>query len=254
MSASSRLPRFFAGHPLAPGPLRLDGDQAHHLMHVLRIDAGQAVCLFDGQGHECLATVTKKERHSVQLQAETPAAVSRELERSISLAVSLPKGDRQKILVEKLTELGVSQLIPLETRRGVAQPSESAAERLKKIVIAASQQCGRNTLMRIGQSRTVGGMTGKPAGDFSHGQRLFAHPGAPEGGLPDSSAREVIVAIGPEGGFSDDETELFSAAGWKAIHLGPTILRIETAAIAVAARLAANASCWREPRPESTIQ
>src|SRR5205823_14535109 len=81
--------------------------------------------------------------------------VSRELSFSLTLAVALPKGERQKWLIEKATELGVTRIVPLVTERGVAQPVESALDRLRRGVIEASKQCGRNRLMEIAQSKTA---------------------------------------------------------------------------------------------------
>lgn len=232
MSETPRLPRFFVDPPLTVGPLALSGNEAHHLMHVLRLESGSRVSLFDGTGQESSAVVISVNRHAVILEAESPVASTRDCAISLTVAVSLPKADRQKFLIEKLTELGVSTLVPLVTRRGVAQPTLSAIERLRKGVIAASKQCGRNTLMNIGEAarptELIGNFADSPA-------RFFAHPGPENRKLriaPETT--EAIVAIGPEGGFDESEVALFTAHGWVSASLGHTILRVETAAIAVA--------------------
>lgn len=235
MSASIRLPRFFVSQPLVEGSLLLDGDEAHHLMHVLRLGPGREVTLFDGSGCEATATVEKLGRHEVRLTAIPAIAWSRENAVPVAIAVSLPKGDRQRVLVEKLTELGVQRMIPLVTRRGVAQPTGAVLERLQKGVIAASRQCGRNRLMEISPPETLAGLLDK---GNSVGQGWYAHPAASGSPLrPPDGGAGTTVAIGPEGGFDDAELEDFVRAGWRPAWLGAAVLRVETAAIAAAAQL-----------------
>ncbi len=152
----------------------------------------------------------------------------------ITLAVALPKGDRQHWLVEKAVELGVSCLVPLITERGVAEPNEAALGRLRRYVIEAAKQCGRNRLLQIA--------TPQPFPEFGRqasraALRLLAHPGPDavpiaELALP-GPARAVCCAVGPEGGFTDEE--LAAGDGWRRVSLGPRILRVETAAVGLAA-------------------
>lgn len=233
MSAASP-PRFFSSLPLAAGAMRLDGDEAQHLSRVLRLGPGAEVTLFDGSGREARARVVAAGRHEIDLTAGQPAEISRELAAPVRLAVSLPKGERQKVLVEKLTELGVTELVPLITRRGVAQPVSSAADRLRRHVVAACKQCGRNRLMTIGQPLDIPQLAQADTAGW------FADPKATASGLEATGATSgEWFAIGPEGGFDQDETGSLKAAGWKGFSLGPSILRIETAAMAVAAIRAA---------------
>jgi 16S rRNA (uracil1498-N3)-methyltransferase len=225
--------RFYVEQPIRGLAAELGGDEARHLMAVMRASAGDVVMLFDGSGAEFVARIAKIAKHSVQLDILERREISRELPFSLSLAVALPKGERQKWLIEKTTELGVTRLIPLLTERGVAQPVESAVERLRRGVIEASKQCGRNRLMEIAQPRQAADLFA----DRSVGEaRLIAHPGGqslnstqfrPDGG--------VTMAIGPEGGFTDAEVAAATASGWQSVSLGSRILRVETAATAIAA-------------------
>jgi len=235
MSDTARLPRFFTDSPLTQGVANLSGSEAHHLMHVLRLETDDRVVLFDGSGRECQATIRKSNRHEVTLDAEEPVLVNRERTNQVTVAVSLPKGERQKFLVEKLTELGVSRMIPLVTRRGVAQPSGAAIQRLEMGVIAASKQCGRNRLMEIGEPMKLDGLLENTS---ATGTRLVAHPGADNVQL--AAMREIgdaVIAIGPEGGFENEEVALLVADGWVKTGLGRTVLRVETAALAAATLL-----------------
>jgi 16S rRNA (uracil1498-N3)-methyltransferase len=235
--------RFFVAPPITGDRALLTGDEARHLAAVMRAQPGDEVLLFDGSGQEFTARVETIKRQAVELAIVERRAVSRELKFSLTLAVALPKGDRQKWLVEKATELGVTRLVPLVTERGVAQPVESALQRLRRSVIEASKQCGRNRLLEIGEPLTA---TELFAGEAAGKPRLIADPqGQPlrtyleAVKIAPAASSAVLVAIGPEGGFAPGELSSASAAGWQAISLGERILRVETAAIAIAAYFAA---------------
>jgi 16S rRNA (uracil1498-N3)-methyltransferase len=137
--------------------------------------------------------------------------------------------------VEKAVELGVARLVPLITTRGVAQPTALAVERLRRAVIEASKQCGRNRLMEIGEPHDWSDFAATDAG----GVRLMAHPGGISLREAITPALEqphgIVIAIGPEGGFTDEEVNRGVATGWTLIDLGRRILRVETAAIAISA-------------------
>ena len=141
--------RFFSAEPITAQRVTLDGPEAHHLLHVMRARVGEQVTLFDGSGAEFLAAVESLRRSSVDLQVIESRQMDRELPFLLAIGVALPKGDRQKWLIEKLTELGVAAIVPLTTERGVAQPAAGALERLRRSVIEASKQCGRNRLLQI---------------------------------------------------------------------------------------------------------
>jgi 16S rRNA (uracil1498-N3)-methyltransferase len=227
--------RFYLNCALAPGPIELDGPEAHHLATVCRLRPGDRVYLFNGDGRQYPAEVEANERRRVRLRllgVETP---QRELGFRLEVAAPLPKGDRGQFLVEKLTELGATAFVPLRTARTVVQPREAKLERLQRQVIEASKQCGRNVLMSVGDLADWGTYTGRadlPA------LRVVAHPGEEEEWSAVPAAGGVVAAVGPEGGFTDDEIALARDRGWRVVGLGPRVLRVETAAIALAARLA----------------
>ncbi len=231
--------RYFVETPITAEKVFLTGAEAHHVIHVMRAKRGAKVILFDGSGAEFLARVEQLGRNDVALTVLSQEFVDRELPFSLNLGVALPKGERQKWLIEKAVELGVARLVPLKTQRAVAQPVQQALDRLRRTVIEASKQCGRNRLMQIAEPLLWSDF----AGETRHQScRLLAHPGGarPTEALPvaDQSPQDVFLAVGPEGGFTDDEVSLAVSAGWRAVDLGPRILRIETAAIMLAAILA----------------
>ena len=224
--------RYFVETPIDGFTARLAGPEAHHLIHVMRAKPGTRAVLFDDTGAEFAAAVTRVDRATVELQIEQRTEVDRELPLEIVLAVALPKGDRQRWLIEKATELGLSRIVPLKTERGVAQPVEQAVKRLRRTVVEASKQCGRNRLMQID---TPADWPDFVATTQDVPSRLVAHPNgyhAAPGPLSVASLpRPVLLAIGPEGGFTDEEIAIAVTAGWHTVDLGPRILRVETAAL-----------------------
>jgi 16S rRNA (uracil1498-N3)-methyltransferase len=235
--------RFFSSNPITADRVVLDGAEAHHLLHVMRAAAGDSVTLFDGSGAEFIAVVEKLARTHVELRVTQRHETDREISFALTVGVALPKGDRQKMLVEKLTELGVTTLVPLFTERAVAQPAAAALDRLRRSVVEAAKQCGRNRLMQINEpQRWNDWVSLSPlAGELRSPDelRLIAHPGGkPLQQFLGHGPLSTILTIGPEGGLTDEEVAAAVATGWQTVHLGPRILRVETAAVALAAAFA----------------
>ncbi len=221
--------RYFVDQPLTPGPVEVAGPEAHHLATVCRLRPGDAVCLFNGDGREYPAEVVAVARRSVALTVLRSESPPRELPFRLEVAAPLPKGDRAAFLVEKLTELGVTAFTPLETARAAVHPREAKLDRLRRHVVEASKQCGRNVLMEV---RPL-----TPWADFLRrgdlpARRVLAHPGGRD--VAPGGPADVAAAVGPEGGFTDGEVALALGAGWRAAGLGPRLLRVETAAVALA--------------------
>jgi 16S rRNA (uracil1498-N3)-methyltransferase len=166
-------------------------------------------------------------KKQVTLNVAERVLVPCERRSAFTVLAAMPKGDRGDFLVEKLVELGVTQFIPLLTERSVVEPKANRIENLRRTVIEASKQCGRNSLMKI----EVPLAWERAARMEFPGLRVILHPS----GSAAFSTETGAVAIGPEGGFSEREMELAIRAEWHAVTLGPRILRIETAAIAAAA-------------------
>ena len=228
--------RYFVETPITSDRAMLGGAEAHHLIHVMRVKPGSRVILFDGRGAEFTASVERVGRNDLELNVLSREEIDRELPLRITLGVALPKGDRQKWLIEKAVELGVANLTPLKTDRAVAQPVEQVLDRLRRAVIEASKQCGRNRLMEIQKPQNwaefVEDFAAEPCRLLAHPQGF--HRGA--GPLPhDKPRKSVVLAVGPEGGFSPHEIGRAVAAGWHTINLGRRILRIETAALLLTA-------------------
>ena len=218
------------------GPCLLEGAEAHHLMHVLRIAVGEVVELFDGQGAVVTAKVVAVRKRDVELHA---VAARREAvpAREVILATAVPKGDRFDWLVEKATELGVTRIVPLVTARSSVDPREGKLDKLRQTIIAACKQCGRNHLLKLS---AVTAWSDFVKHELPNRAAFIAHPVSDPAGLaPEfidfSQPPSLLFAIGPEGGFTDEEVAMAMSCGAKALRLGSLVLRIETAAIALAA-------------------
>ncbi len=224
--------RFFTPQPLAPGEFVLGGPEAHHLATVRRFAPGDHVTLFNGDGREYTAEILSLTKKSVSLSILRVDDTDRELPFPLTIASALPKGDRADFLIEKLTELGVTRFVPLVTARSVVHPKDGKVEKLERQVIESSKQCGRNVLMRVSPPMTWGEFVRE---EWPERRYLLHTVGSTALG---GAAEAAVSAIGPEGGFTAEELEQAGAAGWQTVTLGPRVLRVETAALAVAAVLA----------------
>jgi 16S rRNA (uracil1498-N3)-methyltransferase len=229
--------RFYAPEGWPLGETRLDEGESHHLQRVLRAEAGFAVEVFDGRGATGRGVLAGNagKRAVVRVETTTTEPAGPEL----VLATAVPKGDRFAWLVEKGTELGVARIVPLVTRRSVVDPGSGKLDKLRQGVIEACKQCGRSRLMTLDEPMSlanfVRGYSETPVSDRAG--LLVAHPGgAPLSNFsPDDAGRGIVVVIGPEGGLDEAEVAQLVEAGGCAVSLSRHILRVETAALVVAA-------------------
>jgi 16S rRNA (uracil1498-N3)-methyltransferase len=220
--------RFYVNCVLGLGDIVIDGPEAHHLTHVCRVRPGDGVCLFNGDGQEYPGSVKAVSKREVIVEVVAIDQPLREVGHRLEVAVPVPKGDRAQWLLEKLTELGATSFIPLQTARSVVHPREAKLDKLQRYVIEASKQCGRNVLLRVEALTTWSEYLRRadlPA------RKLIGHPG----GISATGEGDVALAVGPEGGFTEEEVALARETGWQVIGLGPRILRVETAAIVMTA-------------------
>ncbi|TWT83827.1 Ribosomal RNA small subunit methyltransferase E [Planctomycetes bacterium CA13] len=221
--------------PPSGGETSLADAEAQHAIRVMRVQIGDSVTLFDGQGNESEAKIVDINRRTCFCMAEKTQSISRESSVSMHLAIALPKPDRCRELIERLTEIGVQSITPIVAARTQRGPSASLIEKLYRFVIESCKQCGRNQLMSIEPVTESRDYFGTPAPAIT--RRLIAHP---IDAMPLDSqipANPILAAIGPEGGWTNEEVELAVANGFSPISLGKRIYRIETAAVVVAARL-----------------
>lgn len=237
------MPRFHCPAPLLEGqPLTLPAAAARHVQ-VLRLQPGQPITLFNGQGGEWGATITRMGRSDVEVVLGAHQTIEREPARAVHLALGMPANDRMDWLVEKAAELGAASLQPLHTSHSVLRLSGERATKKQahwqSVAVAACEQCGGNRVPMV-----------HPVSDFA--AWLKALPPADEAtptlrcllslaegtqSLTASMARlpaqaPVWFLSGPEGGLSASEDALARDAGFLPVTLGPRVLRAETAALA----------------------
>jgi 16S rRNA (uracil1498-N3)-methyltransferase len=232
-------PRLFIDEALAEGcELCIEGGQAHYLLHVMRLKAGDPVKLFDDRSGEYLATVAATGKRDLILTVEAKLR-QREIAPDLWLCQALVKKDRLDWIAEKACELGIARLQPLLTARCVVDKVKE--DRLRLQMIEAAEQCERTALPEIAPLEKLDTLLKK----WPEGRTLYfcdergGEPFAPKPG-------PAAILIGPEGGFTDAENVTIRAhpAAFP-VSLGPRILRADTAAIAAISIWMAGAGDWR---------
>jgi 16S rRNA (uracil1498-N3)-methyltransferase len=238
------IPRFHCPFPLAPGAtVDLPPEAAHHATKVLRMDEGDGVILFDGRGGEWFGTLRRVGK-TMAVALESYDDEDRQAPISITLAQGLPAADKMDWIVQKSVELGVAGIAPVACRRSLIRLSGERMERRiahwQAVAVAACEQCRRNRVPEVAPLVDLPQFLGGNAGD--NGMRLVLAPGAAtrlaELPKPDGP---VILLIGPEGGFEDGELAAAVSTGFRAVSMGPRVLRTETAGLAA---LAAMMALW----------
>jgi 16S rRNA (uracil1498-N3)-methyltransferase len=235
-----RLIRVYVDAPLAPGArVHFAGAAAAHVRRVLRLEVGDSLTLFNGDGSDYPARVAAFGRGSVEASVTGRAAARAESPLAVTLVQGIARAERMDLVVQKATELGVAAVVPVVTARSVVKLDADARGRRRAhwtgIAVAACEQCGRATLPAIAAPRALADVL---AGPSAAGARLLLAPDAPlalAAAVRDETAVEILV--GPEGGLEDAERHAALDAGFRACRLGPRVLRSETAAIAALAVL-----------------
>jgi 16S rRNA (uracil1498-N3)-methyltransferase len=193
--------------------------------------------IFDGQGFATNAEVVASAVDCVEVVAVGEPIVAGRPACTLVLATAIPKGDRLDWLVEKATEVGVDRLVPIIAERSVVIPRGSKLDRLRRAIVEASKQSRRARLMTLEKPMEWTGLLAA----FPAALKLLADPhGVAATDWPAiAPGREVVLAVGPEGGFTGAEREQLIATGWLPIRLGHNMLRVETAGLAGCAALLA---------------
>lgn len=235
------MPRFYCPQPLVNGStVELPEAVAHHL-HVVRLQPGAALTLFNGEGGQYRATLVETGKRRATAVIDAHEAIEAEAPYPVTLAQGLPEGSKMDWIIEKAVELGVAAIQPLAAARSVVRLS---GERLEKrqahwhgVIVAASEQCGRNRLAQLHPMTDVQPWLAASAGTT----RILLSPRATEslaGWARANAPQAVTLLIGPEGGLTPHEEDAAVAAGALSLSMGPRVLRTETAGLAALAVLA----------------
>ncbi len=236
---------FLPAEQLRSEHIVITGDNARHLALVLRVQPGEIITIFDGQGYryECTVKQVHKREITVQMSRKEPYSVESPI--SVVLAQGLPKGDKMDLIIQKATELGTTRIIPLITERSQVKQTNKLV-RWKKIALSASRQSGRDRITDISEAVTFSDFL---ASQMSPPAKAYVEDikGATLNVLlsedyklrnlkellsRNSSVKEVVLMVGPEGGFSRTEVQTATEKGFTEASLGPRILRTETASLA----------------------
>ena len=252
------IPRFYVER-LGPPAVDLPEAEARHARQSRRLSAGDVVALFDGHGRQAVGRITTGRGRAVTITIEEIAEIPPPRP-ALTLAFAVPKGPRQDTLIEKCTELGVAALQPIATARSIAAASGHRLDKWHRTAVEAAKQSSqawlpelrnlctlqdvlrdRSTNDMILLAASAGNVDGdeKPEGNMdrpSSCPRGFVQPRLITDMLAElREASRVFAIIGPEGGWTDEEIAEALAARARPVSLGPNVLRIETAAVALAA-------------------
>lgn len=230
-----RLSRLYTEQSLPIGAeITLDGRAARYLHNALRLREGQAVVLFNGDGHDVRGRLTRCDRRTCRVQLESIIATEAPASLRIHLGVGISRGERMDLSIQKSVELGVAAITPLLTERSVVQlKPDRLAHRMahwQGIITSACEQSGRSRLPSLHTPcRLADWLADNPSGLMLH------HKAGATFTSLDTRSDEVNLLIGPEGGLSDTERNQAISAGYIGVRMGPRIMRTETAPIAALA-------------------
>lgn len=225
------------------GKIYAGKEESHHIAGVMRLKEGDKVSVFDGCGREYAGTIESIKNKNVIINIEKTSATASKRSVEISLAQALIKKDKLDYIVEKATELGVSEIIPVETGRAVVRADERTKghklKRWQKIIIEAAKQCGRTDLPDIKNVSTFEGVL-KTFPQYD----AVLMPCLSEKAIPLKEAlvriknpKHLLLMIGPEGDFTPEEIEEAEKHGAVLVSLGGLVLKSDTAAVATLAML-----------------
>lgn len=227
--------RYFYNDILTIGKtIILDGDEFHHLSNVMRSRIGERVCLFNGDGTFYFGNVKTIAKKHAEIDVTEKIKSESEPEIELSVYQALAKGDKLSLIMQKITEIGASELCLFESKFCDVKSNTHKQERMDSIAISASKQCGRASI-----TKSSGIFTIKQIAEQIRDFDAFYVAYENKDGLTlvsdlennKSSLKKVAIMIGAEGGFSEEEINLLEESGAKIVSLGKRILRTETASI-----------------------
>jgi len=239
---ANRHARFYTPDCGTKEVVLLSGSDAHHMLRVRRLGAGDRVTLFDGAGLECKAEIRSAGRDGVEVIVLSRKETRPDAGGRVVIAFPPVKGKRSDWAIEKCSELGVAEVIPIVcARSSVRRKGREGVERWRRICVESAKQCGRIHLMTVAPFCAFSDIE-RRAREFDSLLLATAGPGATatREALDDlGGARSVLGVVGPEGGFSEDERTWAMDLGFRAMRMGETTLRTETAVIALSVLLRA---------------
>ncbi len=231
-----RTLRFYSP-ALAVGRIVLDPVESHHLIHVLRLKIGSEIELFDGRGNRASAVVAEIRKKEALVDVREVRCCA-PLKPALILGVSIARGSRFDLVVEKCTELGADHIAAVQFDRTVKLGKGESLERYRRIAVSAVKQCGRDRLPILSGPAPLDRTIGDLEQLYPDALRLYGHPGPDAAAIAQLSPdidQPILCMVGPEGGYTEQELSLLADRGFRPVRIGPHVLRTETAAMAFAA-------------------
>jgi 16S rRNA (uracil1498-N3)-methyltransferase len=233
--------RFFISNIEGDKAYLADSEQLHHLRDVLHLKENDEVIVFDSKGNDYVGVITGIERKRAELKV-TPIELPRGNTARVTVACAVPKGSRMDDIIDYLTQLGVERIIPLWTERVVVKldggKTEARLKRWRKIAQNAARQSQRSSIPLVEPATRLENIISNSQDyDLKLIPTLAGERRVIKDVLAGARPNNIIVLIGPEGDFTSEEIELARSAGFVPVSLGDTVLRVATAAIAVASYL-----------------
>ncbi|MFP3872915.1 MAG: 16S rRNA (uracil(1498)-N(3))-methyltransferase [Thiohalophilus sp.] len=228
-----RIPRFYQDQPLRTGiTIELDETAMRHSLGVLRLKPDDRLILFNGDGKDYTGKLTAISKKQASVSIEASYSVDNESPLYSHLALGIAKGERMDYAIQKAVELGINRLTPLQTERCVVQLDDRREQKRRShwqgIIRSACEQCGRAVLPELDPVTAYPAFLEAPL----DGQRMILDPRSDQTLSQCNRPPQLILMIGPEGGFSAAERKLAYQHDTLGIRLGPRILRTETAVVA----------------------
>ncbi len=237
------MSRFFVQKSAIKGKnIMVDGEEAHHILDVMRLKELDKVVTFDGTGMEYVGFIKEIKRKNLVIEIVETRTPSNKGSSKVTLIQAIPKKDKMDYIAEKATELGVFSIVPVATKRTIPDWDEAKrnanVERWRKIAQEASKQCGRSDIPEIdGIVDFTESVRGANKYDLALIAALSDEAVPIKDILRDFKGGRVAIAIGPEGDFTPDEIKLARESGFKLVSLGPRVLKSDTAGLAMLAIL-----------------
>ena len=228
-----RIPRIYIDQALAiTDSVLLNENASHYLSKVLRMQEGRELIVFNGQGGEYSAQIKEIGKKQIAIQISQFSEGNRQSPLELHLAIGISRGERMDWVLQKATELGVTQIIPLITERTEVkikgEKQDKKMQHWQQIIISACEQCQRNLLPILQEPQAIDNWLKTVSTDY----RFVLHHRNDQSLSESSAPKSVTLLIGPEGGLSEEEIILAENEKFQSLRLGPRVLRTETAPVA----------------------
>ena len=227
---------YYQGEIKTNQSLTIDGEEFHHMINVVRSQIGEKVVVFNGDGNDYFCKITSINKKHAELFVEKCDKNISTPQIKVTLYQAVCKGEKLSLITQKITELGATDMLVFFSQFTDIKEKTSKLDKLEKVSISASKQCGRSDILNVKGILSFKEMIGYIK-NKNHNKVFVAYENAEEKTLYDAfqennNYSDIAIIIGAEGGFAEDEISCLKENNCEIVSLGKRILRTETAAIA----------------------